>query len=82
MNSITESPCMHATIFLLIFAGLLVAYGIAMHRTGDINLMPYRVQHSVHSQQDVRRVGLIVMRVGIVLAAVLCIALLVLRLRA
>ena len=70
---------MYATIFLLIFAGLLMAYGLVMYLTGDVNMMPYRTRHSIHGKEDVRRVGLIVARIGGLLAVVLCIILFVMR---
>lgn len=70
---------MHAAIFLLLFAGLLALYGLVLYRTGDVTMLPYRARHSVRGKADVKRVGLIVLRIGLLLAAVLCIVLLVLR---
>lgn len=69
---------MHAIEFLLIFAAALVLYGLVMWRTGNVNLIPYHATHSIGSNDDVRRVGLIVVRVGLILGAVLCAALVLL----
>ena len=70
---------MYAILFLLIFAALLVAYGLALHKTGNVNLMPYRATHSIRGKQDVRRVGLITIRVGLALGAILVVALVVVK---
>ncbi|MBR3318408.1 MAG: hypothetical protein IKG21_11375 [Atopobiaceae bacterium] len=73
---------MHAIEFLLIFAAALVLYGLVMWRTGNVDLMPYHATYSISSKDDVRRVGLIVARVGLVLGAVLCAALMLMLLGA
>lgn len=62
---------MYAIIFLLIFATLVVAYGLLIHKTGNIDLLPYRAQHSIRGKDDVRYVGLMTVRVGLVLGAIL-----------
>lgn len=66
---------MYAVIFLLIFAVLIVAYGFVLYKTGSVDLMPYRAIHSIRGKQDVKHVGLVTMRVGLVLGAVLLVAL-------
>ena len=66
---------MYAIVFLLIFAALLVAYGLVIYKTGNVNLIPYRATHSIRDKQDVRRVGLLTTRVGLVLGALLLVAL-------
>ena len=68
---------MNAVKFLLIFAALVLVYGFAIYRTGDAGLIPYRARHSIASKEDVRLVGLVTMRVGLVLAGVLLVALLI-----
>jgi len=57
----------YASLFLLIFALSLMLYGLLLARTGDQNLMPYRTAHSIRNEDDVRRVGRIVVIVGLVL---------------
>lgn len=71
---------MYATLFLLIFAAALVLYGFALKRTGSIDLMPYRTQHTIRGPEDVRYAGAIVMRIGAILAAILLLVLTVMRL--
>jgi hypothetical protein len=61
----------HASLFLLIFALALVLYGLLLAKTGNRNLMPYRATHSIRNKEDVRRVGRIVVMVGLVLGAVM-----------
>ena len=70
---------MHAITFLLVFAAALVLYGLAMWKTGDVGLMPFHRVHSIRGSADVRHVGIIVCRVGLVLAALLLVALLLVR---
>lgn len=66
---------MYAIEFLLIFAVAVVAYGFVLHKTGNKELLPYRAMHSIRNKQDVIYVGLWTMRVGAVMAAVLLVAL-------
>ncbi len=61
----------HASLFLLIFALALVLYGLLLAKAGNRNLMPYRATHSIRNKEDVRRVGRIVVMVGLVLGAVM-----------
>lgn len=67
----------HASLFLLIFALMLILYGLLLAKTGDRNLMPYRATHSIRNKDDVRRVGRIVVMVGLVLGAVMFLVLVV-----
>jgi hypothetical protein len=66
----------HASTFLLIFGVALAAYAFAIARTGDKSLLPLRAQHSIRNSDDVRRVG----RITLVVAAVICAAMLLVRL--
>lgn len=65
----------HASLFMLIFAVALVLYGLLLAKTGNRDLMPYRAQHSIRNKEDVKRVGRIVIVVGLVLGAVMLVAL-------
>ena len=58
---------MHASTLFVVFAMVLMLYGAALVRTGDKNLLPARAIHSVRGPHDVRRVGRITMRVGLVI---------------
>ena len=58
----------HASTFFLIFEVTLVGYGTLLAYTGNKNLLPQRAMHSVSGPDDVRRVGRIVVRVGIAVA--------------
>ncbi len=66
---------LHAGTLFLAFSIALVLYGWILAKTGNRNLLPYRAMHSVRDERDVRRVGSIVVRVGLVigLASVLLI---------
>ena len=57
----------HVGTFFLIFAGTLMLYGAILARTGNAELLPYRAQFSVRNKDDVRRVGRIVVVVGLVI---------------
>lgn len=59
----------HAATFFMIFAVTLVLYGAVLARTGNKDLLPYRAMHSVRNKADVRRVGRIVVIVGLVIGA-------------
>ena len=61
--------------FLLIFALALVLYGAVLAKTGNKELMPYRAVHSIRGADDVKRVGRIVIIVGLVLAALVLVGL-------
>ena len=61
----------HASLFLLIFALALVLYGLLLAKTGNRDLMPYRAVHSIRNKEEVKRVGRIVVVVGLVLGAVM-----------
>lgn len=61
----------HASLFLLIFALALVLYGLLLAKTGNRDLVPYRATHSIRNKDDVKRVGRIVVVVGLVLGAVM-----------
>ena len=61
----------HARTLFLIFAVMLVIYGAILVKTGDKNLLPYRAMHSVRNSEDVRRVGLITARIGMVIGIIM-----------
>lgn len=61
----------NASLFMLIFAIALVLYGLLMAITGNRDLMPYRAIHSIRNKEDVKRVGRIVVVIGLVLGAVM-----------
>lgn len=54
----------NAGMFFGLFAVVLVLYGLLLVRTGKKSYLPYRATHSVRGEDDVRRVGAIVMRIG------------------
>lgn len=58
----------HAGTFFLIFALVTVLYGSILAKTGNKDLMPYRAIHSISGPSDVKRVGRIVVVVGLVIA--------------
>lgn len=59
----------NACVFFLIFAAALTLYGAVIAKTGDKTLLPYRSRHSIGSSADVKRVGRIVVVVGLVIGA-------------
>ncbi len=61
----------HTRTFFLIFAVALVAYGAILVKTGDKNLLPYRAMLSVRNSEDVRRVGYITARIGMVIGIIM-----------
>lgn len=65
----------HASLFLLIFALALMLYGLLLAKTGNRDLMPYRATHSIGGKDDVRRVGRIVVVVGLALGALMLLVL-------
>lgn len=60
----------NASLLFLIFAAVLIVYGAAIAKTGNVELLPYRSRHSIGSSADVKRVGRIVVRVGLVIGAI------------
>lgn len=60
----------HANTFMLVFGLAFALYGIALARTGNAALLPYSSAHSARTSDDVRRVGRIVVRVGLGLAVI------------
>ena len=58
----------YAALFILIFAILIVLYGTVLAHTGNVELLPMRAQLSIRGPEDVRHVGTISARVGLVLA--------------
>ncbi len=69
----------NASLFLLIFAVSLVLYGALMAKTGSLELMPYRARHSISNRDEVKRVGRIVVVVGLVLGALMLLVLALVR---
>jgi hypothetical protein len=64
----------YAALFILIFAVLVVIYGAILAHTGNVELLPLRAQLSISGPEDVKRVGVISARVGLVLAALSLVA--------
>lgn len=60
---------LHPSMFFLIFAIALTLYGAAIAKTGNRDLLPYRAIHSIRNSEDVKRVGRIVVRVGLIVGA-------------
>lgn len=58
---------LHVSTLFLFFAGALVAYAALLVATGNKELLPYRAIHSIRGPEDVRRVGRIVIVVGVVI---------------
>ena len=61
------NDALHAATFFIIFAVALFIYGGAIYATGDKSLLPLRAQLSIRGPEDVKRVGLITARVGLVI---------------
>ena len=61
---------LYASLFLCIFALALMAYGAILAKTGNKELLPMRAIHSVRGPEDVKRVGRIVVVVGLVVGIV------------
>ena len=59
----------HVGTLFLIFALALMGYGAALAATGNKELLPLHAQHSVSNKDEVRRVGRIVVVVGLVIGA-------------
>ena len=57
-------------ILFFVFGIALLAYGIVLKRSGNIDLLPYRVQPTVSTEADVKRIGLITLRIGLIIALV------------
>ena len=60
---------LHASTLFLVFAATLVLYGAVLAWTGNKSLLPVRASHSIRGPHDVRRVGRIVVIVGLVIGA-------------
>ena len=60
----------HANTLFMIFGLCLFLYGLALIKTGDVNLLPYSAQHSIANRDDVRHVGRIVAIIGLILLAI------------
>jgi len=60
----------NVSLLFFAFGVALAVYGFALKRTGNVNLMPYHVTHSISSPEDVRRVGTYVLRIGLVLTLI------------
>lgn len=65
----------NVSLFFLIFAALLLLYGAILAKTGSKDLLPMRAAISISSKDEVRRVGAIVCRIGVIIAVVCLIAL-------
>lgn len=61
---------LHASTFFLIFCAALLIYGAVLAKTGNKNLLPIRAARSVRNAQDVRRVGRITIKVGLVIGVI------------
>ncbi len=71
------SDLKNASTFFLIFAGVLLLYGIALAKTGNVELMPIQTVHSIRGPEDVKRAGRIVVIVGLVIGALSLVLMLV-----
>lgn len=60
----------HAGTLFVIFGIALVIYGAVLTQTGNIELLPWRAQHSIRGPEDVRRVGRITLIVGVVIGVI------------
>ena len=60
----------YASLFFLVFAAALLAYGGAIAASGNEALLPYRARLSIGGPEDVKRVGRITMVVGAVIGVV------------
>ena len=60
----------HAGTLFVIFGIALVIYGAVLTQTGNVELLPWRAQHSIRGPEDVKRVGRITIVVGIVIGLV------------
>ena len=60
----------YACVLFLAFAAALVAYGAILAKTGNKELLPRRAVHSIRNGDEVKRVGRIVIRTGLVIGAI------------
>ncbi len=58
---------LYASQFICIFAVTLVVYGAILAKTGNVNLVPRRAAHSLSGPEEAKRVGRIVVVVGLVI---------------
>lgn len=65
----------NVSLFFLFFAAALLLYGAILARTGNKDLLPYRAMVSISSKYEVKRVGIIVCRIGMIIGAVCLLAL-------
>lgn len=61
---------LYALMFLTIFAVCVIVYGFIIRQTGDKNWLPLRTWPTISSEEDVRHVGSVTMRVGFVMLIV------------
>lgn len=60
----------NTSIFMLIFAGTIVAYGLLLLAHPSKNLLPMRAAQSVKNEDDIRRVGRITAIIGVAIGAI------------
>ena len=56
-----------ATTLFALFGAVLALYGAILYRGGNKDLLPIRARYSVRNKADVKRVGKIVLVIGVVL---------------
>ena len=71
---------LYASIFFLIFAVALALYSQALINTGDKKLMPWRIQRTVKSPEDVRIAGRATRAVAFVIGLIACVFIVIFKL--
>lgn len=67
----------HAFTLFLIFAVALLLYSALLVVTGDLRYLPLRAQHSIGSEEDVRRVGRITGAIALAIGTISTVVVLV-----
>ena len=68
------SESYYACLFMTIFFACCGLYGLVVERTGDKEMLPYRAQHSVRDEDDVRRIGHVTALVSVIGVTVFLVA--------
>lgn len=68
---------LYVCVFMLIFACALCLYGWYIYKSGKVESLPYRIQHTVRTSADVRRIGYGTVLVGLCLGALVLIAIVI-----
>ena len=68
---------LYVCMFMLIFACALCLYGWYIHKSGKVESLPYRIQHTIQTASDVRRIGYVTTVVGLCMGVLVLIAIVI-----